>query len=77
MNGRTPSRTPAPTPDRRDLFLYWWPVTARLAGLGIALYEMLGEKVDRPSLLAFAGALIVAPNIFAEQAKRNRRREEE
>lgn len=56
--------------------MYWWPVTARLAGLTIVGYEMLWERIDRPSILAFAGALIVAPNIFDGQRKRNEKRRE-
>jgi hypothetical protein len=76
MAKRTPIEQAATVQDRRDLFLYWWPVTARIAGVLLAMHQALLESVERPSILAFAGALIVAPNIFDQQAKRNNRRRE-
>lgn len=62
--------------DHRDLFLYWWPVTSRLLGVTIALYEMAVENIDRPSILALAGSLLVLPNIADAQRKRNEKRAE-
>lgn len=59
---------------RRDLMLYWWPVISRLAGLGIAIYETGWDSLDRPSLLALAAGLTIAPEVAGQQIERNRRR---
>lgn len=60
--------------DLRDRFLYWWPVTARVAGLLIGFYEMAVKKVSDPSMLGFAGALVIAPVVVDAQKRRNRKR---
>lgn len=61
--------------DRRNQFLYWWPVVARLFGIIIVVVEMAITAVSPepadPAILAFAGALIVVPFIFGEQERRN------
>lgn len=63
----------------RDDFLFWWPVTARLAGvLGAfaeAGYAIATRQSADAGVLAFCGALVAAPTIFAAQDKRNRPRE--
>jgi hypothetical protein len=52
----------------------WWPITARLTGLGIGLFEaaagVLGHPVSAP-VLAFAGGLLMAPSVSSAQGKRN------
>lgn len=50
--------------DGRDRFLYWWPVTARLVGVGIVVYEMAFAHAPDAQVLAVAGGLMIAPNIF-------------
>jgi len=56
---------PTPRRDKRDLFLYWWPVTARLAGLAGAFlfggYAVLAHSSPDAGVLAFCGALILVP----------------
>lgn len=61
--------------DRRNVLLYWWPAVARYAGGAIGAYGVLiASSADKSAVLAFAGALIVAPNIADAQRKRNRER---
>lgn len=66
---------PTPSLDSRDLFLYWWPVTARIFGAAIALWEIVLSAPPDPGALAFAGGLLVAPIVFDAQRKRNDRKE--
>lgn len=52
---------------RRNSFMYWWPVTARVMGVGIALGHVayttiVGQPADA-SVLGFCGALAVLPNV--------------
>lgn len=64
-------------PSRGEAFLSNWPAIARAVGLLIGLAEMVAGFVGRPvsaEVLAFAGGLIVAPNIAGAQEKRNERR---
>lgn len=35
-----------------------WPRIVQVAGLGIAIYETVVERVDRPSLLLLAAGMI-------------------
>jgi hypothetical protein len=61
-----------------ESFVENWPAIARGAGLVIGFVEMGAGVLGRPvstEVLAFAGGLIVAPNIAGVQAKRNDRRE--
>lgn len=60
--------------DRRDTALYWWPVIARVSALLIGFYEAAFDSLDKPSVMAFAGALILAPVVTDAQRKRNRLR---
>lgn len=63
---------------RSEAFLESWPATARAIGMVIGVAEMIAGFVGRPvsgEVLAFAGALIVAPNIAGAQEKRNRKRD--
>lgn len=59
--------------DRRNTFLYWWPVTARVLGMGFGLYEML-TGINDPAVLGFAGGLVIAPVITDHQRRRNSKR---
>lgn len=61
---------------RRDWILWWWPAAARVIGAIIGVYgaSPLTESQDKAAVLAFAGALIVVPNIAGQQRKRNDRR---
>lgn len=70
---RQPRRSPA------DSFLRNWPAIARACGLLIGIAEMAAGFLGRPvsaEVLAFAGGLIVAPNIAGAQDRRNSRRED-
>ena len=61
--------------DTRNLILYWWPAAARVIGAMIGVYgAFVVPSVDKASVLAFAGALIVVPNIADAQRKRNTKR---
>lgn len=66
---------------RRDDFLFWWPVTARVVGLlggfGQIAYALLTKQAPDAGGLGFCGALIVAPAIFDQQDRRNRNANEE
>lgn len=67
--------TRKPSPGER--FLRNWPAIARATGLVIGLVEMGAGIAGRPvsaEVLAFAGGLIVAPNIAGAQSKRNEKR---
>lgn len=67
-----------PRKSRSDQFLSSWPAIARAVGLLIGLVEMGAGIAGRPvsaEVLAFAGGLIVAPNIAGAQEKRNGKRE--
>lgn len=66
---------------RGDSFLKSWPAIARGTGLLIGLAELgvsilLGPEHVSAEVCAFAGGLLVAPNIAGAQSKRNERREE-
>lgn len=63
--------------DRRDLFLYWWPVTARIVGVVLAGMEMTLLLPPDTNVLGFAGTLIIAPYVAGIQAARNDRRQSE
>lgn len=44
---------------RRDLkWDTYWPRIVQVAGLGIAIYETLFERLDRPSLLILAAGMM-------------------
>lgn len=47
-----------------------WPWVVRFTGLAIAIYETVVERVDRPSLLMLAGAMVLGPE-FVRFTKRN------
>lgn len=56
-----------------------WAITARYLGAGIGLAEMMAGFVGLPvssAVLAFAGGLLVAPNIALGQEIRNRARDD-
>lgn len=68
--------------DRRqspgEWFLNNWAAIARAGGLLIGLVEMTAGVAGKPvsaEVLAFAGGLIVAPNIAGAQVRRNEKRE--
>jgi hypothetical protein len=70
-----PKRTPSPPRPQT----WGWPEWTRAIGLFIGLAEMAASIAGRPvspEVLAFAGGLIVAPNIAGAQEKRNDRRED-
>lgn len=46
-----------------------WPQAVRVAGLGIALYETIIEKVDRPSLLILAAGMMGLDSVLKTQSK--------
>jgi hypothetical protein len=66
-------------PSRGDSFLANWPAVARGVGLilgsALTVGVLAGETIP-PEAFAFAGGLIVAPNIAGAQDKRNGKREE-
>lgn len=55
--------------DQRDRLLYWWPVVARYLGApAVAIYGLtIGPPENLATTLAFAGGLLVAPNIFGRR----------
>jgi hypothetical protein len=63
---------------QREIFLYWWPVLARLVGIIGAFieagYAIATHQPADAGFLVFCGTLIVAPIIFDQQDRRNRRR---
>ena len=64
----TPRRESSKPPRKRKPFAYWWPITIRVTGLGIAIghigYATITQNPTDGSVLAFCGALIVAPNVL-------------
>ncbi len=70
-----PDRAASPS-SRRDWILWWWPAAARVVGAAVGLYAAspLTESQDKAAILAFAGALVVAPNSAGRQRERNHKR---
>jgi hypothetical protein len=48
-----------------DSFMAWFPVVVRYTGVGIALWETLGENLDRPSLLVLAAGMMGLPEVLS------------
>jgi hypothetical protein len=44
----------SPSPPQRDTFDLWMSRLVRVAGLGIALFETIGNSGERPALLGTA-----------------------
>lgn len=65
----------------RNDFLYWWPVLARVVGIGMALgqgaYSAITHQSADVAFLGFCGVLVAAPIVFEQQDKRNRGRRDD
>ena len=55
---QTPTR-----PTEAELLL-WWPWIVRFTGLGVFLYEVVGQSVERPSILVLVAAMIGLPELI-------------
>lgn len=54
-----------------------WPEWTRVAGFLVGTYgTFVADSADKASILAFAGALLMAPNIAGVQRKRNEKRDD-
>lgn len=60
--------SPTPSREKEPFLIRRWPFVVRYAGLAIALWETLGESVDRPYLLGLAGSMMLG-SVAAEYAK--------
>lgn len=60
---------PPPSPLERA-----WPWIVRFFGIGLILFETLGENVDRPYLLAVAGGMVGLPELVKWDQRRAGRR---
>jgi hypothetical protein len=64
--------------DPRDFFFYWWPVAARVAGVigafAEAAYAIITHQSADAGVLAFCGTMILAPTVFDQQERRNKRK---
>jgi hypothetical protein len=72
---------PQPKPPAGPLHptTWGWPEWTRGVGIFIGLAELVASIAGRPvsaEVIAFAGGLIVAPNIAGAQDQRNGRRED-
>ena len=72
MSNPPPHKSQRPPP--RWGFAEWTRIAAFLAGgYGVS---PLTASVDKPTVLAFAGALLLAPSVFGRQKDRNEDRED-
>lgn len=54
-----PDPTPVPAPTRPDPWSIWFSRLMQVAGLGLVVYEAVGENVDRPYLLLVAMGMML------------------
>lgn len=45
-----------------------WPRVLRVTGLGLALYEVLVDRMAHPEVLLLAGPMMGLPSLFKEGA---------
>lgn len=50
-----------------------WPWIIRFFGLGLILFETLGEQIDRPYLLALAAGMVGLPELVKWDQRRSRK----
>lgn len=71
---------PEPGEKWQRAFLYWWPVFARVCGIGGAFanvtYAMFSGQNADAGFLAFCAGLIAAPAVFDGKSKKSDHDEE-